>query len=58
MRASPPPNDATSFGGLDHVVMDDYGPFYENLKSLGHAALEPDGSLRARVPGGRRSCWR
>jgi hypothetical protein len=52
LTANPPPNDATSFGGLDHVVTDDYGPFYENLKALGFAGLEPDGSLRARVPGG------
>jgi hypothetical protein len=52
LTANPPPNDATGFGGLDHVVTDDYGPFYENLKTLGHASLEADGSLRARVPGG------
>lgn len=52
-ESRPPPADADSFSQLGaRVVHDDFGDFYQELRELGGADLEADGSLRARLPGG------
>ncbi|HKP56476.1 MAG TPA: hypothetical protein VJV78_07145 [Polyangiales bacterium] len=52
-ESRPPPSDADSFGALGgKVVSDAFGEFYQDLRELGQADLEPDGSLRVQVPGG------
>jgi hypothetical protein len=51
--AQPPPSSARSFAELgSDVVEDDLGQFFQSLRSLGHAGLSSDGSVRVRVPGG------
>jgi hypothetical protein len=52
-ESRPPPSDADSFGELGGQVMrDNFGEFYQELRELGQADLEADGSLRVQVPGG------
>jgi hypothetical protein len=34
------------------VIEDEYGRFFQSLRSLGRASLQRDGSTRVRVPGG------
>jgi hypothetical protein len=49
----PPPSSARSFDELGAAVINDrYGRYYESLRSLGHAPMQGDGSLRIRIPGG------
>jgi hypothetical protein len=52
-ESRPPPSTARTFGDLSSgVVSDDFGQFYEDLRSLGRAPLAEDGSIRVRLPGG------
>jgi hypothetical protein len=52
-ESRPPPSDADSFGQLGgKVVRDNFGEFYQELRELGQADLEADGSLRVQLPGG------
>jgi hypothetical protein len=52
-ESRPPPNDAHSFADLASGTMTDaFGPFYQDLRSLGRAPLAADGSIRVRFPGG------
>jgi hypothetical protein len=52
-QVNPPPSDAQSFAGLSsNVVSDSLGQFYQDLHSLGHAQLAPDGAVRVRIAGG------
>jgi hypothetical protein len=48
----PPPASATSFDGLSDVISDDFGRFYQSLRSLGSEPIRNDGSVRLRVPSG------
>jgi hypothetical protein len=53
LAPQPPPADTLSLDQLGgNVVMDSYGRYYENLRSLGNAPMAADGSLRIRIPGG------
>lgn len=50
----PPEAGVTSFAdGGGFVTSDDYGPIYARRQLLGAATLEPDNSLRVKVPGGK-----
>jgi WD40-like Beta Propeller Repeat len=52
-EARPPPATAHNFSDLtSNVVSDAFGPFYQDLRSLGRAPLASDGALRIRLPGG------
>jgi hypothetical protein len=52
-ESRPPPADAQSFADLSaNVISDQFGQFYQELRSLGRAPLAADGSLRVRLPGG------
>lgn len=49
----PPPASARSFAEISaNLVSDDFGQFYQDLRSRGRGHLAADGSLRARVPAG------
>ncbi len=51
-QPAPPPSSAANFDQLDDVIEDEYGRFFQSLRSLGRASLQRDGSTRVRVPGG------
>lgn len=52
-ESRPPPANARTFGEISgNLVSDDFGQFYQELRSRGRAELAPDGSLRARLPAG------
>jgi hypothetical protein len=49
----PPPESLLDLQAAPRdVIEDDFGRFYQSLRSLGSARAAPDGSLRARVPAG------
>jgi hypothetical protein len=53
LSPQPPPAGATDFGDVSgNVVQDDFGRYFEELRSLGGASLSAAGSVRVRVPGG------
>jgi hypothetical protein len=52
-ESRPPPSDARSFADLStNTVTDQFGPYYQELRSLGRVRLAADGSMRVRLPGG------
>ena len=52
-ESKPAPSSAQSFAGLGaNLVSDQFGQFYQELRSLGRAPLAADGSVRVRLPGG------
>jgi hypothetical protein len=53
LQPEAPPSDALSFDGLGTSVRDDnFGKYFESLRSVGHVDLASDGSARVRLPAG------
>jgi hypothetical protein len=53
LQPEAPPSNTTNFAALGSAVRsDDFGQFYESLRTVGHVELAGDGSATVRLPAG------